>query len=136
MDVRYLNVPEALMIYAEVIRASSVQRADVQNLPGLESALAQPQQTFDGNDLYEQIENKAGALLYSLCQNHPFTDGNKRVAFMATNVFLRWNGFDLDVETNEAIAFMYCVGRGELSVEKVAAWIKERLCAFEAPISS
>jgi death-on-curing protein len=136
MNVRYLTVPEALMIYAEVITASRVTSADVQNLPGLESALAQPKQTFDGKDLYPRIEQKAAALLYSLCQNHPFTDGNKRVAFIAANVFLRRNGFDLDVEVNDAIEFMYSVARGELSVEMVAAWIAARLCPFERTIGS
>jgi len=122
-EVRYLTVREALMIYSEIIRASKVRRADVQNIDGLESALAQPQQTFDGDDLYPTIHQKAGALLYSLCQNHPFIDGNKRAAFMCTRVFLRLNGFDLDVGIYEARDFMYAVARGEASGDKAAQWI-------------
>ena len=105
MTVAYLTLEEALVIYAEIIRASRVLTADVENLSGLESALAQPQQTFDGNDLYPTIEEKAAALLYSLCQNHSFTDGNKRVAFIAARTFLRRNGFDIDVESNSAPSY-------------------------------
>lgn len=129
-EVDYITVPEALMIYAEVIRASRVQNPDVRNLAGLESALAQPQQTFDGKDLYPTIEQKAGALLYSLCQNHPFTDGNKRVSFIATRSFLRRNGYDLDVETYDAEQFMHALARSELSIEKVANWIRGRICDY------
>lgn len=121
--MKYLNVQQVLVIYAEVVRASRVERSDVQNLGGLESALAQPQQTFEGTDLYPTIEAKAAALLYSLCQNHPFTDGNKRVAFTATRVFLRANGYDLSPSTHEAIDVMYAIATGEMSTDKIAAWI-------------
>lgn len=126
--MRYLNVPEVLTIYAEIVSASRVERADIQNVNGLESALAQPQQTFDGSDLYPSIEEKAAALLYSLCQNHPFTDGNKRCAFIATRTFLRLNGFDIDSSDDYVVAeFMYAVARGEIPTSKIAEWVKERL---------
>lgn len=125
--VQYLNVPEALTIYAEVIRASRVNRPGVRNLAGLESALAQPQQTFDGNDLYPTLEEKAAALLYSLCQNHPFTDGNKRVAFIAARSFLRRNGYDIEVETDEVVEIMTAVAQGDSTIEKIGAWLRRRL---------
>lgn len=89
--------------------------------------MAQPRQTFDGEDLYPTWSEKAGALLYSLCQNHPFTDGNKRVAFLTARTFLRMNGFDIDVETNEAVEFMLAVASGEVSSQKVAGWIQRML---------
>ena len=130
--IHYLNVPEALVVYAEIIRVSHVEAYEVQNLSGLESALAQPQQTFDGVDLYETLEDKAAALLYSLCQNHAFTDGNKRLAFAATRTFLRCNEKDLEVETYDVRDFMYSVARGEQSVEKVAVWIRPKICTYES----
>lgn len=130
-EFQYLRVPEALVIYAEIIRASRVEAATLGNLPGLESALAQPQQTFDGNDLYPGLEQKAAALMYSLCQNHPFADGNKRLAFTATRTFLRLNGMDLDVQTSAAAEFMTAMARGEISVEKATEWISDQLVPFE-----
>lgn len=132
-NVRYLNVTEALVIYAEIIGASRVEKADVQNIAGLESALAQPQQTFDGRDLYESIEAKAGALLYSLCQNSAFTDGNKRVAFIATRQFLRLNGLDLAVATFDASRFMYAIASGEMGSDKATEWIREKCVPFTMP---
>ena len=118
------------MIYAEIVEVPAVAEPDVQNLSGLESALAQPQQTFDGKDLYKTIEEKAGALLYSLCMNHPFTDGNKRFAFIACRAFLRRHGFDLEVDTGKTVDFMHSVAKGELSAEKVAQWLGQRLRDF------
>ena len=84
-------------------------------------------QTFGGKDLYPTIEQKAAALLYSLCGNHPFADGNKRVAFIAMRTFLRRNGFDVHFETYDAIDFMLSVARGESSTEKVGEWIRQRV---------
>ena len=132
-NVRYLNVTEALVIYAEIIRVSRVEAADVQSIDGLESALAQPQQAFDGRDLYETLEEKAGALLYSLCQNHSFTDGNKRVAFIATRQFLRLNGRDLAVATFDALKFMYAIASGEVGSDKAAAWVRDNCVPFTMP---
>jgi len=59
----------------------------------LESALAQPQATFDGQFLHSTIYQQAAAYLYHLAKNHPFVDGNKRTAFAAMDTFLRLNGY-------------------------------------------
>jgi len=59
----------------------------------LESALAQPQATFDGQFLHSTIYEQAAAYLYHLAKNHPFVDGNKRTAFAAMDTFLRLNGY-------------------------------------------
>ena len=62
--------------------------------------------------------------------NHPFTDGNKRFAFIACRASLRRHGFDLEVDTGETVDFMHSVAKGELSAEKVAQWLGERLRDF------
>lgn len=59
------------------------------------SALGEPQQTFDGNDLYPDILTKAAALMRSLAQNHGFHNANKRTAMMATIIFLEGNGYEV-----------------------------------------
>ena len=58
-------------------------------MAALESAVAQPRATFDGVDLHPTVTGKAAALACSLALNHPFVDGNKRVAHAAMEVFLR-----------------------------------------------
>jgi len=61
----------------------------------LSSALGEPKQTFNGNDLYSDIYQKAATLMRSLVQNHCFHDGNKRTAMMATIIFLEDNGYEV-----------------------------------------
>jgi death-on-curing protein len=67
----------------------------------LESALNNPRQTFGSTDLYPTIADKGAILYYSLIKNHPFTNGNKRIATAALLVFLALNGFWLDAGIQE-----------------------------------
>ena len=60
----------------------------------LESAVAAPQATFGGESVYGSIEEVAAAYLFYLCRNHPFVDGNKRVALGSCLLFLRLNGLE------------------------------------------
>ncbi|WP_232420620.1 type II toxin-antitoxin system death-on-curing family toxin [Leptospira vanthielii] len=61
----------------------------------LESAINQPMATFDGISLHPSLFDKAAAYLYYLCKNHPFLDGNKRVALASSLVFLDINGYEI-----------------------------------------
>ena len=58
-----------------------------------EAAVGQPQQSFDGNDLYPTLVAKVSALGYSLIQNHPFVDSNRRIGHAAMEAMLMLNGF-------------------------------------------
>lgn len=71
----------------------------------LEAILEQPKQTFDGEDLYPIIEEKAACYFYFIIKNHAFRDGNKRFAFITTFVFLRRNGFNFTVSSDELFSF-------------------------------
>lgn len=66
----------------------------VRDIALLESAVAAPQATFGGESLYRDLGEVAAAYLFYLCKNHPFIDGNKRVALGACIVFLRLNGIE------------------------------------------
>jgi death on curing protein len=68
--------------------------------------------------------NLAAAYGFGLAKNHPFIDGNKRVAFMAMYVFLKINGFELDAPEAEATIFMMRLACGEESQETLAQWLK------------
>ncbi|MCJ7584226.1 MAG: type II toxin-antitoxin system death-on-curing family toxin [Anaerolineales bacterium] len=67
----------------------------VRDLAMLESAVARPQTTFGGKDLYPDLFTKVAALLDSLINDHPFVDGNKRTGITAAALFLRRNGYRL-----------------------------------------
>jgi len=75
--MRYLTVGEVLEIYSRVMSQSGGE-VGIRDLGTLESAVAQPRMTFNGEELYPTIVEKASALGFSLIQNHPFVDGNKR----------------------------------------------------------
>jgi death-on-curing protein len=70
--------------------------------------VAQPKATFDGEDLYPTIIAKAAALCFSLVQNHPFVDGNKRAGHASMEVFLILNGYALDADVD--CPYCYCGG--------------------------
>jgi death-on-curing protein len=86
----------------------------------LESALYRPRTGY-----YTDIAEMATALFQSLLMNHAFVDGNKRVAFFATDVFLRLNGWRLDVDAKEAHAFVVsCLQRNASDYSHLLVWIR------------
>ena len=93
----------------------------------LDAALARPQSTFDGEDLYATLAQKSAALLHSLVANHPFVDGNKRLAAASAELFLMANGQELVASDDELEALIMSAARGELMVEQIAIWIDQRL---------
>jgi death-on-curing protein len=92
----FLTLDEALAIHERVIGRFGGS-AGVRDLGLLESALYRPQTGY-----YEDVFEEAAALFESLLMNHPFIDGNKRVAFFATDVFLRLNGWKLHLKAKTA----------------------------------
>lgn len=87
--MRYLTLREVLDVYEEIMRRSGGE-SGILNLGALESAVAQPRMTFDGRELYPTMAEKAAALGFSLIQNHPFVDGNKRTAHAAMELFSKY----------------------------------------------
>ena len=89
--LRHLTSAAVLEIHAEVLRAHG-GRPGVRDAALLESAVAAPQATFEGEPLMADPVEVAGAYLFYLCRNHPFVDGNKRTALAACLIFLLGNG--------------------------------------------
>lgn len=86
----------------------------------LESALIRPQTGY-----YETLSMQAAALLQSLCQNLCFVDGNKRVAFAATAIFLRMNGYRLSVKADAGETFLVGqVMQERIAIEDIATWLE------------
>ena len=83
----YLELKTVLEDHHQIVEKSG-NASGVRNLGALKSALAQPQQTFGGFDLYPSLAEKAAALGFSLIQNHPFVDGNKRIGHACIERFL------------------------------------------------
>lgn len=98
--MRYLSLEEIIALHAGVA-AQSGGMLGLRDRGALESAVAQPEMTFSGDDLYPTIAEKAAALGHSLIQNHPFLDGNKRVGHAAIEVFLVLNGYEIGGSVDE-----------------------------------
>ncbi|MEU5343224.1 MULTISPECIES: Fic family protein [unclassified Streptomyces] len=115
--MHYLTLPELLNL------AKRLGVDEVRDYGLLDSALARPQSSVFGQDAYPNVWEKAAALMESLARNHALVDGNKRIAWYATWVFLHVNGHPLDAEfdVDEAEAFVLDVCQGALDVPKTAA---------------
>lgn len=99
--IRLLTLRQVIRLH-ELIMAQAGALARVRDLPGLESAVAQPRMTFGGSHLYPSLNEKAAALGFSLIRNHPFVDGNKRIGHAAIEATLGLNGRQLVAEIDEA----------------------------------
>jgi len=111
--VKYLTVQEVLDL-AELACGEQTQVA-VRDLGLLSSAVHRPQSQMFGIEAYTDLFEKTAALLHSLAVNHPLVDGNKRMAWMSTVVFLDFNGTEmLDVDQDEAYKLVIEVAEGSL----------------------
>ena len=126
--MRYLTLSETLELHRRVIDQSG-GALGVLNLSALESALAQPRMTFDGSELYSSIVDKAAALGYSLIQNHPFLDGNKRTGHAAMEVLLLLNGFEIQASVDQQERIILQVASGEIDREIFTQWLRNHIAA-------
>jgi death on curing protein len=92
--IRYLTLEEVLELHRLALEQSGGLDG-VHDFGGLDSAVAQPQMAFGGQELYPSLADKAAALSFSLVCNHPFIDGNKRVEHAAMETFLVLNGWEI-----------------------------------------
>lgn len=116
--VNFLTRDEVLQIQRTLIERFGGP-AGVRDPGLLESALYRPRTGY-----YKDLAEMAAALFESLIMNHPFVDGNKRVAFFSTDVFLRLNGYKLQVEANDAHQFLVgLLDAGECNFNRLLPWL-------------
>jgi death-on-curing protein len=92
----------------------------------LESALARAPQRF----AYAPTTDLAGlaaAYAHGLVRNHPFNDGNKRIAFVTAGVFVGLNGYRIEAPETEVVTIMLALAAGKLDEVELAAWLRSRL---------
>lgn len=123
--MRSLTLGEVIDLHQRVIDQTG-GAVGVRDLSALKAAVAQPRATFDGRDLYPSIEEKAAALCFSLVMNHPFLDGNKRVAHAALEVTLLLNGRELSATVDEQEEIFLALAGGALSREEFVTWVRSR----------
>ena len=95
----------------------------------LESALSRPLNR-QGYEPASDLADLAAAYGYGIARDHPYHDGNKRVAFMVMATFTEFNRFELDAPEPDVVAIMQGVAAGEVDEPALAQWVRDHLLAL------
>ena len=109
----YLDLPQTVAIAKDM-------GLRIRDVGLLSSAAARPESSMFGIEAYPDLLRKAAALFSSLAQNHPFFDGNKRFAWVATLTFLEMNGVVVDMSVDDAFDLVLAVAPGHLALDEIA----------------
>lgn len=113
-------------LVVEAVHADQVREhgglAGIRDENALESALAQPRQKWH-DDAGADLPALAAAYGFGIARNHPFRDGNKRMAFLALVTFLGLNGVVFEATNAEVVTEMLLLAEGAVSEEELAAWV-------------
>ena len=123
-SILYPTLTETLELHIRLIERFG-GKGGVHDMGLLESALMRPQTGY-----YKSLSLQAAALLQSLTQNHAFVDGNKRVAFATTAIFLRMNGYRLKVDADNGESFIISrVIKNRAEISEIADWLEKHMKA-------
>lgn len=128
----YLTLEQILFIHDQVIEETG-GAFGLRDLGALHAAVERPKASFGDTEAYSDLFAKAAALLESLCNNHPFLDGNKRTAYVATGLFLELNGLELVASRRAAEPLMLKVAQGRVSLQQSRAWLKKHTRKVRSP---
>jgi death-on-curing protein len=124
MEPLFLTLDEALSLHAEQIRLFGGSPG-IRDVGLLHSALSSAAATFDGALLHETIFAMAATILYGICRNHPFIDGNKRTAVAAALTFLELNGVEVVADEDPFYDLVIGVAEGRVSKASVTVFLEE-----------
>ncbi len=124
--MQLLTLEQVLTLQQRIIEQSG-GATGIRDRGILESALAQPFMSYDGQELYPTLIEKVAALGFSLINSHPFVDGNKRIGHAAIEVTLLMNGYEIqaDVDTQETV--ILSMAASEMSRESFLEWLQRHV---------
>ncbi|HVF69208.1 MAG TPA: type II toxin-antitoxin system death-on-curing family toxin [Xanthomonadales bacterium] len=122
--MKYLTPQQILLIHDQLVKRYGGSQG-LRDLGLLESAAARPRASYDGEDLYPSVFEKAAALIHSLLKNHAFVDGNKRTSLASTGIFLKLNGYKLINTHEKELQFALKVENESMSFEQIVDWLKK-----------
>lgn len=126
-------IPLQYALYIHSIVIDDFGGADgIRELSLLESSLARPYATFDGEELYPQVIDKAAALIESILMNHPFIDGNKRTGYFLMSFILLENGLDIKASESDKYEFVISITTGERRFEDIKKWLSDNTQAVDS----
>ena len=123
-SIEYLDLDDLIELTVLLLG----EPAPMRDIGLLCSAAARPQTTAFGEDAYPDLWTKSAALLQSILKNHALIDGNKRLGWLATAVFLELNGQSPSQLTNDVVYdLVYAVASGEFSIDEIASQLRDAL---------
>ena len=123
-DPVFLTLGEILKIHENQVRLYGGTDG-VRDMALLHSALAQPEASFSGHWLHEDLFEMAAAYAFHLCKNHPFLDGNKRTGFVSAVIFLETNGIEFRNPKDIFVEIMLSVAEGKMSKKELATVFRD-----------
>lgn len=121
---KYLSLAEVLRIHSNMIRHYGGSHG-VRDLGLVKSAIARPRAGFGDFEAYPDLFDKAAIIIHSLLKNHPFIDGNKRTAIASCALFLKRNGYKINMTKREGLEFTLNIENDSLNEKAIAVWIKK-----------
>ena len=124
--MKILTKEQILLLHSQLIENFGGS-SDIRDEALLDSAINTPFQTYDGEELYPTLLDKASRLCFGLVKNHPFVDGNKRIGTHAMLVFLAINDIDLEYSDIELIELILSVASGTQSDSDILRWLQQHI---------
>jgi death-on-curing protein len=125
IEPRWLALVQILAIHSDQIKAHGGSLG-LRDRGLLESAIERPRNRLH-YDTDTDLPALAAAYGFGLTQNHPFVDGNKRVAFQAMYLFLGLNGFRIEAPEEEVVALILSLASGQLDEPDLASWLRQHI---------
>ena len=125
-EIRFVEIEEALRIHKRQVDRFGGDDG-IRDRGLLESALATPRASFDGVFVHEDVIAMASAYLFHLCKNHPFVDGNKRVALAVMLYFMRRNGLSLEIDDQLLQNHVLAVASGQMDKDVFTDFLRKHL---------
>ncbi|MBN2295706.1 MAG: type II toxin-antitoxin system death-on-curing family toxin [Pirellulales bacterium] len=122
--VDFLEIQDVLLLHSDQVNLYGGEHG-VRDLDLLESAIAQPQATFEGEYLHKDLFDMAAAYMFHIVQNHPLVDGNKRTGLVAALTFLDFNGIQIDAPQGSLYDLTISVATGQSGKAEIAEFFRK-----------
>lgn len=122
----WVTVDDVIMIHSRIIQVTGGIDG-LRDRAGLEAAIAAPLQSFGGEDLFPTDIDKIARVGFGLASNHAFIDGNKRIGAMITQLLLKWNGYQLNLEQGELADMFIAIADGKRNEQDLLKWIQNHI---------
>lgn len=125
MPISFVDIDRVLQVHLSMIDRYGGEHG-LRDIALLQSAVAMPQTSFEGQFLHNDVFEMAAAYLFHIVQNHPFVDGNKRTGTAAAIIFLALNNVQIEPDEDELVNLTISVARGEVDKSKIAEFFRHR----------